>query len=933
MKDKMILSSLLLAALCLCCTKEKEPDAPEARSEDIRFSLTALSPFDDVEVKWESVADRVGVFLKESSDTAYLNFNAYYDAFSSTTTSLFNPLKDSFRQGVEEGKSYDVAIYYPFSTKVTDPGSLPVSIPSLQKVEAGDGSVVKDSSLLSARNFGFSAGSPLSLSLSPVEAFVRVALTCSLPYTLKAVTISSSDGNLSLEGGSYNLLTGQLNIDAASLSSSVRAELREGLVVGREASFVLFRVNPLFKGGQISVAAEFEEASVEPIVVSVPAFSQGSGIEISLDLSVEAKSLGPAANCYVVSEPGTLYCFDATLKGNGNSTPVSWTSGGEAVSLEFDTAISPNSAQLLWYSSPKTSEGYTGRSPVVDVYYDSASGQIYFRTPDDFVDGNAVIAAFDGDGNILWSWNIWAVKGWNPNENAVQVGRYVMMDRNLGSVAGSETAGVTDNLLAARAIGNYYQWGRKDPFPAAAEYTDGSYSIPEGWGNEAYTDLDDYKIVGSRIFSDNASSNALSLSSALGSRYTLQQAVEQGVSHPHKWLFGGSGDACYPQYAWFNGEGDYDAESETEKVQWEALWGSTDNVSSVKTIYDPCPAGWKVPTADVWYSAFENAQLSSGAHGISVPQLGLYFPFAGQRKAGFGGSVIVSSAELMLSSATALSSLYPARASATLSSDGSVGAARVTAYNSYAGAGYQVRCVREEVAGSADGYGSQGGHDAALMGDSITRTWRDRGRASFFTENNYLNKGADGTTTVNMVGRFAGDILSDDPAVVFIMGGTNDFAQNDGYFESAEDIVSNVRLMAKAARDEGAAVVIGSICPSDYIWWKDEAWNSLYGKTVLSSEIIYANSLLKAMAEENGYRYADFHTLLKDSDNALAREYRYVLGTNADGTANLDSVHPNAAAFSVMEGVLKPLIDALLLGDDAAGNANGNADDFDRWTW
>lgn len=36
-----------------------------------------------------------------------------------------------------------------------------------------------------------------------------------------------------------------------------------------------------------------------------------------------------------------------------------------------------------------------------------AEGRIRFRTADPFVEGNAVVAACDAEGAILWSWHLW----------------------------------------------------------------------------------------------------------------------------------------------------------------------------------------------------------------------------------------------------------------------------------------------------------------------------------------------------------------------------------------------------------------------------------------------------------------------------------------------------------------------------------------------
>lgn len=152
------------------------------------------------------------------------------------------------------------------------------------------------------------------------------------------------------------------------------------------------------------------------------------------DLSAEG-----TANCYLVQTTGD-YKFkavigntDATV-GNVKSVEVLWES--------FGTDEMPNVGDLI--ASAKYKNGY-----------------ICFSTPENFRNGNAVIAAKNSKGTILWSWHIWcAEEGWKEQVYFNDAG--TMMDRNLGAT--SATPGEVGTL------GLMYQWGRKDPFL-------GSYSV------------------------------------------------------------------------------------------------------------------------------------------------------------------------------------------------------------------------------------------------------------------------------------------------------------------------------------------------------------------------------------------------------------------------------------------------------------------------
>ena len=86
------------------------------------------------------------------------------------------------------------------------------------------------------------------------------------------------------------------------------------------------------------------------------------------------------------------------------------------------------------------------------AYRNAESGEIHFTTGD--MEGNALIALCNADGDILWSWHIWFTDDPRGQEYYNNAG--TMMDRNLGAT--SATPGDVG------ALGLLYQWGRKDPF-------------------------------------------------------------------------------------------------------------------------------------------------------------------------------------------------------------------------------------------------------------------------------------------------------------------------------------------------------------------------------------------------------------------------------------------------------------------------------------
>ena len=123
---------------------------------------------------------------------------------------------------------------------------------------------------------------------------------------------------------------------------------------------------------------------------------------------------------------------------------------------------------------------------------------------------------------------------------------------------------------------------------------------------------------------------------------------------------------------------------------WKYLWGNPDKdpqdeaSDNDKTIFDPCPPGWKVMPRAAW--SFSDLNDVSGWHGYYSSSMDIYVPDSGQRQAGFGGSLIgsIDNGTAFITTAN-VAETFPYR------TDGG----STTSYNSYVGAGYQVRCVKE----------------------------------------------------------------------------------------------------------------------------------------------------------------------------------------------------------------------------------------------
>ena len=221
---------------------------------------------------------------------------------------------------------------------------------------------------------------------------------------------------------------------------------------------------------------------------------------------------------------------------NAITIPVNYKGNGDASSAALGT-LSPThtaaSVGIVWQTTTGliTCSNFNATNQTVDIAAGSTSG-------------NAVVAAYSGanqTGNILWSWHIW-VTSYDP-DNKVNGTTYsyvptagvtnVFMDRNLGAL--TTTYIVDANMLN-------YQWGRKDPFPAAAVVKAGA-------------------------------------STSVDVTTKTSQSILFSSQNPFKFI------SNWAYYDWCSTSSDF---------YWMGT-GGTLTTPGAKTIYDPCPSGWRVP--------------------------------------------------------------------------------------------------------------------------------------------------------------------------------------------------------------------------------------------------------------------------------------------------------------------------------------------------
>lgn len=171
---------------------------------------------------------------------------------------------------------------------------------------------------------------------------------------------------------------------------------------------------------------------------------------------------------------------------------------------------------------------------------------------------------------------------------------------------------------------------------------------------------------------------------------------------------------------------------------------------------------------------------------------------------------------------------------------------------------------------------------AVFMGDSITDNWAKKDM-DFFTANNFVGRGISGQTTSHMLVRFRRDVVDLNPKYVVIMAGTNDIALNNGEI-SHENILGNIISMCEIAKANKIKPILCSVLPADRFRWRPQL--------TPAEDIVKLNKMIQEYAKSARIPYVDYHSVLKDENNALPEKHA------ADG------VHPNLDCYKIMEEII-----------------------------
>lgn len=338
--------------------------------------------------------------------------------------------------------------------------------------------------------------------------------------------------------------------------------------------------------------------------------TQRGSADSPYDLSTRDENGAPinqtTANCYVVSAAGTyqlpLVYGNAIKNGSENSAAYQGFKDYQNRAISSPRINGANNAVLVW------SDGFF---MFKDIHLDAGKQNLVFTIDSNYMQqANAVLAVRDDNNRIMWSWHIWVTERPVYTERHtlqdlfVGSNTYELMQCNLGWVDGKKVyynqrdltfrftqtgSDKTDELIVRQEgatfdykdVGStYYQWGRKDPLVAL-----------KNWDSYRYEDY--------RLHETGDPDYVY--------RYeTGPTTIGEAIQHPNVFYTRGT-----------TGGADWNFDNTTTLWNADANGGTLESTTSVKTIYDPSPRGFKVPIPRA-FAIFVGGYTGDGTEGTGV---------------------------------------------------------------------------------------------------------------------------------------------------------------------------------------------------------------------------------------------------------------------------------------------------------------------------
>jgi len=500
--------------------------------------------------------------------------------------------------------------YYPYSAALTDAAS--VSLTSQ--------AYASDKDLCYASKSGVNADAPKwDMVLAHAYAEITLNITRDVSYLGDCAVSKVSLNN----AGLYT--SGTLDISTGAYSAQVAGAVSDdpqitGIASGASASHSLLLV-PVTSSmsGNLVITLTVDG---KPLIASVDVSAAGldqlqAGTNYSVGLNIRGGEM--SVNGVSVTDWGDSGVLDTQLlESIAAESNCYIIAPGGSVNIPVSQAnASDLGAQLLDVTTGWTSEVIWRDNSALSVTTSDglqSTGVFTVSVNDATASGNALVCIKNGSGTILWSWHIWVTPYDPESENQSFAGTdgvtYTFMDRNLGATS--------DLKATVGALGLFYQWGRKDPFAGASSWESTTTAFKTLYSG------------------DSGNGTYSSTNTAVSSANNLLTAVR------HPGVFYTSSASPYDWY------------TNSTTNQNNTLWGTT------KTVYDPCPAGWRVAPKEA-FSNFSTSTLvfyttstdwsTYPGYFLENKTTGSWFPAVGCRYSGSGALNNVGSTGYYWSSA------------------------------------------------------------------------------------------------------------------------------------------------------------------------------------------------------------------------------------------------------------------------------------------
>ena len=506
------------------------------------------------------------------------------------------------------------------------------------------------------------------------------------PNTLTAI------GGQQLKAGAGKYITGSggeltesytlsYSTDGGSSFSSTRPTWLRGVVEDRESDDDPVNFVCTVSGEKTTSTVKSSTTTTKDVTYSPDALRAATPVS-DVDLSMvnndgTARASRTTANCYLVHAPGTykipLVYGNAIKNGVTNSLAYHATASGSYIKANLvnhadanindpwikNNGITVNAAELIWQDA-------NGLISNVGVSGDYLTFTV---SESNITAGNAVIAAKAGS-DIVWSWHVWVTEetlsastltsittGSHTNLSGASA-PYKVAPVNIGWVPTSGSGTVTETVYAGsscivkincdngsymtftvtqpdyvetsgsgipmKGYQPYYQWGRKDPLIPAVATGSGNYNH------------DTWNISGTQLTS-SANNTVYSLVSGA---YSIGTTIKNPIKH-------------------YYNSSNYGPYNENLYNYWDINNNALHNVTTAtnKTVYDPCPPGFCVPTGNLycfmgnmltnptssgsrsdsnWNSTNPGKTWSATTYSSSTTGPDLFFPASGYRGSSSG---------------------------------------------------------------------------------------------------------------------------------------------------------------------------------------------------------------------------------------------------------------------------------------------------------